>query len=159
MTLCGWSAKETIPLSVLAQNQTKAWTRDLDTTGNKQGNASQRLGRRNPEEALGDGRRRGAAGSRHRTAEETSRHERVQHQWGKTSQDESALLVALWKFRDGCTSALVYRCTKECRVSQLNFLALELTQAHMVRLFFVPFFSTPLIIILVAMKECAIPLL
>ena len=27
------------------------------------------------------------------------------------SQDESAFLVALWKFREGSTSALVYRCT------------------------------------------------
>ena len=37
--------------------------------------------------------------------------DRIQEQWGKTSQDESAFLVALWKFREGCTSALVYRCT------------------------------------------------
>ena len=35
----------------------------------------------------------------------------VEEQWGKTSQDESAFLVALWKFREGCTLALVYRCT------------------------------------------------
>ena len=81
--------------------------------------------------------------------------ERVQHQWGKTSQDESAFRVALWKFHEGCTSALVYRCTKECRVSQLNLLALEFTHAHMVRLSFSP---TPLIVFLVAMKKCAIPL-
>ena len=65
--------------------------------------------------------------------------DRVQQQWGKTSQDELAFLVALWKFREGCTSALVYRCTKECRVSQLNLLALELIQTHIVRLFFALF--------------------
>ena len=44
---------------------------------------------------------------------------------------------------------------KECRVPQLNLLALELTQAHIVRLFFSP---TPLIVFLVAMKKCVIPL-
>ena len=38
--------------------------------------------------------------------------DRVQEQWGKTGQDESAFFVALWKFREGCTSALVYRCTE-----------------------------------------------
>ena len=32
---------------------------------------------------------------------------------------------------------------KECRVSQLNLLALELTQAHIVRLFFVLFLPLP----------------
>ena len=34
--------------------------------------------------------------------------------------------MAFWKFREGCTSALVYRCTKECRVSQHNLLAFVL---------------------------------
>ena len=33
VTLCRWSAKSTIPLSVLARNQTTAWARDLDATG------------------------------------------------------------------------------------------------------------------------------
>ena len=32
VTLCRWSAKQTIPLSVLARNQTKAWARDFDVT-------------------------------------------------------------------------------------------------------------------------------
>ena len=36
--------------------------------------------------------------------------DRVQEQWWKTIQ-ESALLVAFWKFREECTSASVYRCT------------------------------------------------
>ena len=42
---------------------------------------------------------------------EQSAWDRVQEQWGKTSQDESAFPVALWKFREGYTSVLVYRCT------------------------------------------------
>ena len=33
VTLCRWSTKQMIPLSILARNQTKAWARDLDVTG------------------------------------------------------------------------------------------------------------------------------
>ena len=47
-----------------------------DATGSRQGNARESgVGRRNPQEAVGEGRRRVAVGSRHWTAEETSRHE------------------------------------------------------------------------------------
>ena len=48
-------------------------SRDLKTTGSWQENAGQRkVGRRNPQKEVGEEWRRG--GSRHRTAEETSRH-------------------------------------------------------------------------------------
>ena len=56
--LCRWSAKQTIPLSVLAQNQTKGldsrsrrdrkWVRECEWG----------VGRRNPQKAVVDGRRR-----------------------------------------------------------------------------------------------------
>ena len=70
-----WVAtKQTIPLSVLARNQTKAWAPDLDRTG-KGKVTPVRNWTKELREAVGDGRRRGAVGSRHRTAEETSRHE------------------------------------------------------------------------------------
>ena len=57
VTLCGWSTKQTIPLSVLARNQTKARARDLDATGSRQGNASQELeqGSQRRRLATGDG--------------------------------------------------------------------------------------------------------
>ena len=123
------------------RNQTKAWARDLDETGSRQENASEELeeGTKRRQLVTDDGRRRGEVGSRHGTSERLVAWDKVQQQLEETSQDELAFLVALWKFREGCTSALVYRCTKECRVSQLNLLALELTQAHIVRLFFVLF--------------------
>ena len=127
-----------------------------DATGRRQGKAS---GQRNSEKSVGDGQRvrqKSSWQSIPDSRRDQSTRERVQSQWGKTSQDESAFLVALWKFRKGCTSAFVYRCTKECRVSQLNLLALELTQAHIVRLFFVLFSPIPLIVFLVAVKKCVI---
>ena len=37
MTYCRWSAKQTIPLSVLARNKTKARARDLNATGSRKG--------------------------------------------------------------------------------------------------------------------------
>ena len=93
-----------------------------------------------------------AVGRWHRTAEETSRHERE----SSISEGRPAFPVALWKFSEGCTSALVYRCTKECSVSQLNLLALELTQAllFVCSLFF---FSHSLDCISCAVKKCVIP--
>ena len=45
--------------------------------------------------------------------------------------------------RDHSAWDRVYRCKKEYRVSQLNLLALELTQAYIVRLFFVLFLPLP----------------
>ena len=101
-----------------------------DATESRQGNASQELDKGTQRSSWRRVTERGSWQS-------TPGSRRVQHQWGKTSQDESEFFVALWKFRERCTSALVYRCTKECRVSQLNLLALKLTQAHIVRLFFV----------------------
>ena len=118
MTLCGWSAKQTIPLSVLARNQTRAWARDLRHDRKWVREDQWGVGQRNSEKAVGDGRRRGAVGSRHRTAEETNEHEIApRSKWGKTCQDELAFLVALWKFREGCTSVLVYICKGMQRVT------------------------------------------
>ena len=158
MTLCGWSAKQTIPLSVKAQNQTKGlesrsprdwkWARERES----------RSWNKEAEKAVGDGRQRGTAGSRHGTSERPDAWDRVEQQWGKTSQDEVTFLVALWKFRERCTSALVYRCTKECRVSQLNLLALELTQTLIVRLFFVRFLPLPWLYFLCCKEMCDTPI-
>ena len=73
MTLCGWSTKQTIPLSVLARNQTKAWARNLRRDRKWVRERESGVGQRNPEE--GSWRCRVAVGSRHQTAEETSWHE------------------------------------------------------------------------------------
>ena len=43
VTLCRWSAKQTIPLFVLARNQTRAWARDLDATGSRNGTGEREL--------------------------------------------------------------------------------------------------------------------
>ena len=54
VTLCTWSTKQTIPLTVLARNQTKAWARDLDATGSWKG-TPERIGQRDLEKAVGEG--------------------------------------------------------------------------------------------------------
>ena len=145
--LCGWSAKQMIPLSVLARNQTKPGleisTRPevgMGTPVREEWEEGTQKKSWKKEPTGGSWRRVKERGSRQSTPDskrDQSVWDRVLLQRGKTSQDELAFLVALWKFREGCTSALVYRCTKECRVSQLIFLGLELTQAHIIRLFFV----------------------
>ena len=90
VTLYRWSAKQTIPVSVLARNQTKGldsrsrrdrkWVRERERSWTKELTevSWQRVTR---------------VASRHRTAERPVGWDRVQLQWGKTSQDESALLV------------------------------------------------------------------
>ena len=52
VTLRRWSAKQTIPLTVLARNQTKAWARDLDATGSRKGTPVE-VGKRNSKKAVG----------------------------------------------------------------------------------------------------------
>ena len=75
VTLCGWSAKQTIPLSVLARNQTKAWARDLRRDRKWVRKRDLGVEKGTLRKWVGDGWQRMAVGSRHRTAEETNRHE------------------------------------------------------------------------------------
>ena len=61
MTLCGWSAKQTNPLSVLAQNQTK----DIESRSPTRlevgkGTPEKAVGKRNLEKAVGERWHRGA---------------------------------------------------------------------------------------------------
>ena len=89
VTLCRWSAKQTIPLAILARNQTKFWACDLDASGSRKRRPGELdKGTERRQLAKGD-----ASGSRHRTAERPVGWDRVQPQREKTSQDESALLV------------------------------------------------------------------
>ena len=125
MTQCRWSAKQTIPLSVLARNQTKGleWNRDLRqdrkwgrkvrsqrSEGSEQGNANRESWKKEPTED--NWRRVTQRGSRQRTAEEISRakgsEEDRQDEFAvlsrqrsavrKTVRDELAFLVARRSF-------------------------------------------------------------
>ena len=149
LILCGWSAKQTIPLSVVARNQTNAWARDLDVTGSRQVNASQRVGRRNPERRVGEGRRRVAVGNRQRTAAETSRHE-----IGSRTCEGRLVSIprGLRKFRKNYTTAIVYICTGKAVLHNSSSCSWSWPKPL---LFFSP---TPLIVFLVAIKKCVIPL-
>ena len=130
MTLCRWSAKQTITLSVLAQNQTKGLDFEISTRPEVSKGTPVAVGRRNPQKAVGDGRGRRAVGSRHRTAEETSRHEIGSSSSDgrpvKMSQHSSWLVEISEKLHHSDSLHML----KECRVSQLNLLALELIQAY-----------------------------
>ena len=57
VTLCGWFAKQTISLSVLAQNQTKGMDSRSPTRPEV---GEERSWKRNPERSVGEGRHRGA---------------------------------------------------------------------------------------------------
>ena len=85
VTLCRWSAKQTIPLSALARNQTKAWARDLVVTGSRKGTPVG-VGQRNSESGLAKGDASGQSTPDSRSD---------QYQWEKTDQDGLAFLVAL----------------------------------------------------------------
>ena len=94
VTLCEWSAKQTIPLSVLARNQTEAWARNL-RPDRKWVRERERAGW-TKELIEGSWRRARQSGSWQSTSDcrrDQSAWNRVQQQWGKTSQDESVPLV------------------------------------------------------------------
>ena len=93
VTLCRWSARQTIPLSVLARNQTKVCTRDLDVTGSWKGTPVREWdkGTEKKELAKGDASGQSTPDSR----SDQSAWERVPEKRKKTDQDGLAFLVAL----------------------------------------------------------------
>ena len=78
-------------------------------------------------------------------------------QWGKTSQDESAFLVALWKFREGCTLALVCRCTGNA-ASRGHLSCTWVNPSPYCSFVLCSFSPAPSVVFLVAIKKCVIPL-
>ena len=88
MKLCRGSAKQTIPSSVLARNQS-IWTRDL----RRNWKWGRKAGPREAKEELAKG---DAEGSRHRTAEETSRREIESRGSEEDRQCRFAVLSRQW---------------------------------------------------------------
>ena len=106
VTLCGWSAKQTIPLSVLVWNQTKGLDSRSPTrpevgeerqVWEKPGQLAEES--REGELAKGDAERQSITDSRRDQSGSVSSPEWTmvsrRKQWGKTSHDELAFLVAL----------------------------------------------------------------
>ena len=142
VTLCGWSAKQTFPFSVLARNQTKAWACDLRREVDK--GMRERVGQKNLEE--GSWRQQTQSGSWQSTPDsrrDQSAWDRVQKQVGEYQSRwvgiPSSFVEISWRM----DVSVRLHMHKECRVSQLNLLAFELNQAHIVRLFFVFFLQLP----------------
>ena len=149
VTLCGWSAKQT-----LARNQTKSL--DSSSPTRQEAWEGRQLEKEPREVSLW---RKTQRGSRERTAEDQSRWVSSpesttvsrRKQWGKTSQDELAFLVALLKFRAKYTPALVYRCTWNA-VSE-NYPSCSWSWPKPI-LFVCSFSSTPSVVSLMVVKKC-----
>ena len=130
-------AKQTIFLLVLPRNQTKAWARNLrrDRKWVRERERELKRGTQRKRLAKGDAEWQSTPDSRR----DQSAWDRVQDGEGrpvKMSQHSSWLVEILQKKLHISDSLQML---KECRVSQLKLIALELTQAHIVRLFFVLF--------------------
>ena len=114
------------------------------------------VGKRNSEKAVGEGWRRGQ--SRPDSRRDQSAWNRVQEQWGRTSQDESAFLVACGNFaKKTLHISDSLQMHKEMQCHKLALLALELTQAHIVRLFLVLFLPLPWLYFLCRKELCDTP--
>ena len=152
-------AKQTIFLFVLARNQ-RPELEIFNATGSGVGKAGPREARAVEK---GTQRRQLAKGDAKGELTPDSRRDQsawdgVQEQWGKTSQDESAFLMALWKFREGCTSALVYRCTGNA-VSRKHPSCTWVNLSPYCSFVLCSFSSTPPVVFLVTIKKCVMPLL
>ena len=149
-----WSAKQTIPLSVLARNQTKAWARDLRRDRKWVRVRESGVGQRNSEKSVGDERSRRASGSRHRTTEETSRHEigssSCEGRPVKMSQHSSWFVEFSLEIHASIS-------LQRMRCHNLTFLHLSWPKAYC-SLVLCSFSPTLLIVFLVAIRKCAIPL-
>ena len=142
VTLCRWSTKQTIPLSVLARNQTKAWACDLRRDRKWVRECESGVGQRNSEKWVGDGRRRRPINTEHRRDESA---------WERESSISEGRPVKLSQqnFRQKYTLALVYICIGNA-VLHNSSSCTWVDPALVCSLFFPP---TPLIIFLVAIKE------
>ena len=170
-SLCGCvvGATQRIPLSVLARNPHKRacarglprdrkWMREGRFERGQKDLVSRREQKR-PEETSRQNRsvRRWESGR-----EETSQQKLERRLLGPVDlhmpgwpmrEDESAFLVALWKFRANYTPMIACKCTESCtKVSQTPpLLRLELTQA---RMFVLLLFHTLVCVFCVSLKEC-----
>ena len=184
VTLCGWSAKQTIPLSVLVRNQTKglesisptrpevgkkADPRETGTVGKR--TPEKGVGKRNPENAVGEGWHREESTTesrRDQSGEIDSRGSEVdrEDEFAVLSRQRSAVRKTI---RDGL--AFLGACKSFAKTSrQRLFTDAQGIQCHWTTLFalwgdpspygsfvLLSFSSTPSVVILVALKYCGQP--
>ena len=161
VTLSGWSAKQTIPLSVLARNQTKGLGSRSPTRPEvekerqirekpEQWARERQLGQlakwtEREESAKGDAEGQSTTDSSLRDIEFNCNEEDRQDEFAvlsrqrsevrKTVKDELAFLVA-WRSFAQIHASVSLQMYWKCSVPEPPFLQFELTQAHIVRLFF-----------------------
>ena len=142
---CCFCAKPNIGLSSRSRRDRK-WARERRSERSWKKNAERQL-------AKGDAEGQSTPNSRR----DQSAWDRVQKQWGKTSQDELAFLLALYRFRYKYTLAFVCRCTGNA-VSQ-NHPSWTWVKPSPYCSFLVCSYSpAPSVVFLVAIKKCVIPL-
>ena len=125
VTLCRWSAKQTIPLSVLARNQTKGFGLEISAWPGVVRGREKRVGQRSWKLVVGEGWREWRVDTGHRSRE-TSPHERgsrpVKEDRVKMSRHSSSFVEVSLE----STIALVCTCT----MLHNSPSALKLTQAY-----------------------------
>ena len=156
VTLCGWHAWQTIPLSILARNPNKGLELEIFDETRSGG------GKKGPKEdrgSVGEGRRREAVdnGQQKRPVRYQSRGRTVsrRRQRGKTVKGELAFLVAFVEVSQKYTSTIVYKFEKSCTKSSQNFLSCAWNWPKSI--LFVC--SSPILLVafFVAVKKCKIP--
>ena len=133
VTLSRWSCSADDPFVCFGAKPNKGLS-PRSSTWPEVGKRERESWTKEPTGRIGDGRWRGAVGNRHRTAEETSRHE-----IGSSSSEGRPVKMSKHSSSFVKISLEIHVSVSLRRhrewVSQLNLLALELTQAHIVRLF------------------------
>ena len=88
VTLCRWPAKQTIPLSILARNQTKGFGIEISAWSEVVTGREKRVGWTKELEAVGDGTRTRAIDTGHRSREAS------QHEMGSSDSEEDRVKMS-----------------------------------------------------------------
>ena len=88
VTLWGWPAKQTIPLSVLVRNQTKGFGLEISAGAEVEGDARRELVGKRSWQAVGDGTRTEAVGTGHQSGESK------QHEMGSSDSEEDRVKMS-----------------------------------------------------------------
>ena len=141
--ICRLSAKQTIPLSFLARNQTKG----LDSRSRRDRKLARKRQRRwtreRREVIWRQATERGSGQSTPVSRRDQSAWDRVQKQVREDQSRWVGIPSSFLEISRRMHVSVSLQMHQECRVSQLNLLARDLTQAHIVCLFFVLFLPLP----------------
>ena len=131
VTLCRWPAKKTIPLSVLARNQTKGFGLEISPWPEVEGDARRELVGKRSSRAVGEGRRTRAVDTGYRSREASRQEIGSSDSERRSSQDVSAFQLLCGSFARIHTSVSLHM----HKVLHNSPSALELTPSVLLCLF------------------------